>query len=323
MNETQILILQSFFSPEEENRLRDALPGFSVRFCGPADWADALPEASFVIGNPPVSLLRSAKKLRLLQLISSGANQYAAPGALPEGAQLACATGSYGPGIAEYLLACTMSLFLRLPAYGANQRAHAWHDEGPVRAMKDASILVVGLGDIGGQYARRCHALGAHVTGVCRTKREAPPFVEELHTFDELDALLPRADAVALCVPETKQTIGLMDRRRLALMRPDSVLLNVGRGTAVVTADLVQALRNGTIGGAALDVTDPEPLPPDHPLWDEPRCILTPHISGGSHFIGTRERIFSICLENARRFAAGKAAVNLVDRTTGYRVSQP
>ena len=180
MNETQILILQSFFSPEEENRLRDALPGFSVRFCGPADWADALPEASFVIGNPPVSLLRSAKKLRLLQLISSGANQYAAPGALPEGAQLACATGSYGPGIAEYLLACTMSLFLRLPAYGANQRAHAWHDEGPVRAIKGASILVVGLGDIGGQYARRCHALGAHVTGVCRTKREAPPFVNRI-----------------------------------------------------------------------------------------------------------------------------------------------
>ena len=177
MNETQILILQSFFSPEEENRLRDALPGFSVRFCGPADWADALPEASFVIGNPSVPLLRSAKKLRLLQLISSGANQYAAPGALPEGAQLACATGSYGPGIAEYLLAYTMALFLRLPAYGANQRAHAWHDEGPVRAIKGASILVVGLGDIGGQYAQRCHALGAHVTGVCRTKREAPPFV--------------------------------------------------------------------------------------------------------------------------------------------------
>lgn len=312
------IFVTALFSEEQNRRLMEAAPQCRVEFLSARELAERIGEADMIVGNPSPALLRGAGKLRLLQLESSGANQYAAAGVLPEGALLACATGSYGPGIAEYLMGYTMALFLRLPAYRDNQKKGLWRDEGPVRGIAGSVALSVGMGDIGGEYARRFHALGGEVVGVCRTARRKPDFVRELCTFDRLDELLPLADAVALSLPETPQTIGLMDARRLSRMKPGAVLLNVGRGSAVVSDDLLAALRSGRLGGAALDVTDPEPLPPDHPLWREPNCIITPHISGGRHFAGTGDRIFAICLENVRRFAAGEPPVNIVDPKTGY-----
>ena len=306
------------FTDTQKSSLRAAAPLCDVAFLSPGELEERIGQADMIVGNPPPGLLRRAGRLRLLQLESSGANQYAAPGILPAGAQLACATGSYGPGIAEYLIAYAMSLFLRLPAYRDNQKQGLWRDEGPVRSVKGSLALSVGMGDIGGEFARRFHALGGEVIGVCRTARKRPDFVRELRTFRELDSLLPLADAVVLSLPETPETIGMMNERRLSLMKPGAILLNAGRGSAVVTDDLLAALRSGHLGGAALDVTDPEPLPADHPLWREANCIITPHISGGRHFAETGERIFSICLENVRRFASGGAPVNLVDVKTGY-----
>lgn len=318
----QIFVIASF-SEEEKKKLCAAAPLCRVSFPTPQELEERIGEADMIVGNPPPALLQRAGRLRLLQLESSGANSYAAPGVLPSGAQLACATGSYGPGIAEYLIAYTMSLFLRLPAYHDNQKKGLWQDEGPVRSVAGSVALSVGMGDIGGEYARRFHALGGTVIGVCRTVRRKPEFVEDVFTFEDLDSLLPRADVVALSLPETAQTIGLMDARRLARMKPGAILLNAGRGSAVVTNDLLAALRSGHLGGAGLDVTSPEPLPPDHPLWKEPNCIITPHISGGRHFAVTRQRIFSICLENVHNFALGGAPVNLVDLSTGYLRSRP
>lgn len=310
------------FSAEQKEQMRAAASQCRVEFMTAQELSERIGEADMIVGNPSPALLRRAGKLRLLQLESSGANHYAAPGVLPESAKLACATGSYGPGIAEYLISYTMALFLRLPAYRDNQKTGLWRDEGSVRAVAGSVALSVGMGDIGSEYARRFHALGGEVIGVCRTARQKPDFVRELHTFDRLDELLPLADVVALSLPETPQTIGLMDARRLSKMKPGAILLNVGRGSAVVTDDLLAALRSGRLGGAALDVTNPEPLPPDHPLWREPNCIITPHISGGRHFAGTGDRIFSICLENVRRFASGEPPVNLVDPATGYLESR-
>ena len=318
----QIFVIAPF-SEEEKQKLCAAAPLCRVSFPSPEELESRIGEADMIVGNPPPALLRRAGRLRLLQLESSGANQYAAPGVLPAGAQLACATGSYGPGIAEYLIAYTMSLFLRLPAYHDNQKQGLWRDEGSVRSVAGSVALSVGMGDIGGEYARRFYALGGTVIGVCRTARRKPEFVKELYRFEQLDELLPLADVVALSLPETPQTAGLMDARRLSLMKPGSILLNAGRGSAVVTDNLLDALRSGHLGGAGLDVTAPEPLPPDHPLWKEPNCIITQHISGGRHFAITRQRIFSICLENVRIFALGGTPTNLVDRSTGYLRSRP
>lgn len=311
------------FSGEKQEQLRRAAGQAQVLFLPPEKLEEHIENAGMIVGNPPPVLLARAKRLRLLQLESSGANLYAAPGVLPEGALLSCATGSYGPGIAEYMTAYVLALFLRLPQYWENQKNHRWQDEGAVRSAAGSTALVVGFGDIGSQFAMRFHALGGRVLGVCRTEKEPPPYAEALYTMEKLDALLPQADVVALSLPETPQTTGLMDARRLALMKRGAVLVNVGRGSAVVTDDLCAALREGRLGGAALDVTSPEPLPEDHPLWDMPNCILTPHISGGHHFEGTVERIFSVCLENVRRFTRGEPPVNLVDISTGYRESRP
>ena len=280
--------------------------------------AEDVKGAEIILGNVPAPLLAEAGKLKWLQLNSAGADQYCRPGVLRPGVLLTNATGAYGLAISEYMVAQSFNLQNRLYQYVRNQMEHRWQDQGKVTSIYGSTTLVVGLGDIGGEYARRFHALGGEVIGVCRTARQKPDFVRDLCTFDRLDELLPLADAVALSLPETPQTIGLMNARRLSLMKPGAVLLNVGRGSAVVTDDLLAALRSGHLGGAALDVTDPEPLPPDHPLWREPNCIITPHISGNMALGLTCDIDVDMFCADLKRYAAGEPLRNLVDRVRGY-----
>lgn len=157
-----------------------------------------------------------------------------------------------------------------------------------------SATLVVGLGDIGGEYAKRMKALGSYTIGVRRTPGEKPEYLDEIYTTDSLDELLPRADFVALSLPNSPSTYHIMDERRLGLMKPGAYLLNVGRGSAIDGDALCRALKEGRLGGCRVDVTDPEPLPGDHPLWDAPRMVITPHISGQYHLKETFERIVRI-----------------------------
>ena len=154
--------------------------------------------------------------------------------------------------------------------------------------------------------------------GIRRTVREKPEYVDEMHTLDEMDELLPRADVVALSLPSGKDATGLMDERRLRLMKKGAILINVGRGKAIVTDALQRVCQEGHIS-AALDVTDPEPLPAEHPLWHTPNVFITPHISGFFHLPQTLDRIIKISSENLRRFVAGEQLLNIVDGATGYR----
>ena len=180
-------------------------------------------------------------------------------------------------------------------------------------------MLVLGMGDIGGEFGRRVKALGAHVIGVRRTDTRCPDYADEVHLTADLDRLLPLADVVAVTLPGTKETAGLLDRRRIGLMKPGAVVLNVGRGIVIDTEALCDALESGHLGGAGLDVTDPEPLPPDHRLWDIPNAVITPHISGFYHLPETLERIIQISASNLKAFAEGKPLRNIIDFSTGYR----
>ena len=134
-----------------------------------------------------------------------------------------------------------------------------------------------------------------------------------------MDSLLPRADVVAVTLPGTQATSGLLSRERIARMKEGAVLLNVGRGTIVDTEALCDALESGRLGGAGVDVTDPEPLPPEHRLWRLPTAVVTPHVSGFYHLKETHERIVDIMVENLKRFQAGEPLKNQVDFSTGYR----
>ncbi len=277
--------------------------------------------AHIIIGNAATGLTGKAANLQWIQLNSAGSDVYCRPGALKPGVLLTNATGAYGLAISEYMVGMSFMMQNHFAQYYRNQLNRQWKDEGTVTSVWGSTVLVVGLGDIGGEYAKRMKALGSHTIGVRRTAGWKPEYLDEVYTADRLDELLPRADFVALVLPNTPQTRGLMDERRLRLMKKSAYLLNVGRGTAIDSDALNRVLRDGWLGGCAVDVTDPEPLPADHPLWDAPRMIITPHISGQYHLKETFERIVGIAGENLEKFLAGDVDEmrNLVDFETGYR----
>lgn len=277
-------------------------------------------DMDIIIGNVSPERIAGTKRLKWLQLNSAGTDGYLEKGVLPKGAALTNATGAYGLAISEHMLGMALGLKKKLYQYAKNQAEGIWRDEGDVTSIWGATTLVIGLGDIGGEFAMRMKALGSYVIGIRRTEAPKPAFADELYPLDRLEECLGRADIVAMSLPGTKETYRLMDRERLKRMKRDAILLNVGRGTAVDTEALCDALEQGWIGGAGLDVTDPEPLPPGHRLWKAPNLILTPHVSGQYHLKETHERILRIAMENLEAFLRGGKLKNVVDFQTGYRM---
>jgi phosphoglycerate dehydrogenase-like enzyme len=177
------------------------------------------------------------------------------------------------------------------------------------------TMLVIGLGGIGTEAARRAAALDMRVIGTRRSSREGPDFVEYVGLSDELFELAAEADFIVNALPLTTETTGLLDADFFSAAKRGAFLVNVGRGRTVVTDDLVAALESGQIAGAALDVTDPEPLPADHPLWQMDNVIITPHVASRD---SNRARHMILFKENLRRFVAGDALLNVVDPELGY-----
>lgn len=276
-------------------------------------------EAEIILGNVPIDAVRGSKNLKWMQLNSAGANQYTEEGVLLEGTILTNATGAYGLAIAEHMLGMVLNLQKKLHLYVENQKNHMWKDEGSVTSIYGSKTLVVGLGDIGGEFAMRMHALGSKVYGVRRNKSEIPDYLQNIYQLDMLDDILHEFDIVALSLPETKETKNLFDGQKFDKMKKGAILLNVGRGSTVHTADLCDALNSGILGGAGLDVVDTEPLPTESPLWDAKNLVLTPHVSGGYHLKETLERIRKISIENLESYYNKAPMKNLVDFKTGYR----
>ncbi len=278
-----------------------------------------LASANIIIGNVPAHSLAAAKELEWLQLNSAGADPYIQPGVLPEGVYLTNATGAYGKAVSEHAFAMTLMLQKKLHLYRDAQRRSDWTDAGTVVSMADAVVLVVGLGDIGLRYARLAKAMGAYVIGIRRRPGACPDGVDELYSPEKLDELLPRADVVASFLPGTAGTGHLYTAQRFAAMKNSAIFINCGRGSAVDGEVLREALEQGKIAAAGVDVTDPEPLPADSPLWQLDNLMITPHISGQFHLPETFERIVDIAAENLSAYCAGEPLKNIVDFETGYR----
>ncbi len=306
--------------PVEESQraaLESSAPGAEFTYAS-APTAEQVERADAIIGNVRPALLEHAKNLKLLQLNSAGSNPYLHLPSVCPGARLCCATGAYGLAISEHMMGMLLMLMKKLALYRDNQFEGRWQDLGGVSSVYGANVLVVGMGDIGTSFARLCAAFGAHVTGIRRRAGEKPDFVEAVHTMDALDALLPEADVVFLSLPETPETIGLMDERRFSLLKPSAFLLNCGRGSVIDQSALLRAVRSGKLAGAAMDVTTPEPLSQDHPLWREPRIIITPHISGQYHLVETHRRIIALACRNLRAMQQGDALESEVNFKAGY-----
>lgn len=318
-NEINILVVMKM---EEKHKLQlmETAPLANFIFDDTGLVSDAtLADMDIIIGNLPKEKLNIAKNLKWLQLNSAGADVYVKEGVLPEGVILTNATGAYGLAISEHMLGVLLELLKKLNLYRDNQRENIWKDEGEVRSIYGSTVLVVGLGDIGSEFAKRIKALGGYTIGIRRSDTRKPEFIDELYLMDKLDEVLGRADVVALTLPQTKDTYKLFNKDRLFKMKKGAVLLNVGRGTVIDTDALYEVLQEDYLFGAAIDVTDPEPLPSAHNLWDLKNVIITPHISGDYHLRETHNRIVNIAAENLKAYLKGEELKNIVDLSTGYR----
>lgn len=280
---------------------------------------ETLEDAHIIIGNPPLDMVKGCKNLKWLQLDSAGADLFVKEGVLPRGVKLTNSTGAYGLAISEHMIGVLLSIYKKLYLYRDNQNNSLWKNEGEVKSIYGCTALVIGLGDIGGDFAKRIKALGGYTIGVRRSDTNKPEYLDELYLMDKVDELLPKADVVALSLPETKETYKLFSKDKISKMKKDSVLINVGRGTAIDTEALCDALESGKLLGAALDVTDPEPLPKDHRIWGIKNAIITPHVSGNYNLKETHHRIVKIAVNNLERFIKGEELRNVVNLSTGYR----
>lgn len=305
---------------EEQKKLFESkAPEACFTYANPSGVSEEqVKNADIIIGNPPANMLQGSKNLKWLQLQSAGAGEYTAEGLLPNGAILTNASGAYGLAISEYMLGVTLELYRKLHLYRDLQAEWEWSYAGSVSSIYGSTALIAGLGNIGGEFASRLKALGAYTIGVKRRNSDKPEYVDELYLTDRFESLLPRADIVALSLPGTKLTDKLINKRTLDLMKPSAILINVGRGNAIETEALCDALENGRIAGAALDVTDPEPLPRDHRLWKLKNAVVTPHISGGFSLQETHNRVVSICAENLEAWFSGRSLKNIVSLSEGY-----
>lgn len=289
-------------------------------FTDEADLDALIGQCEILYGYIPPEKLRAAESLRWLACASSGVEQYlgeylyANPGVI-----LTNSAGAYGITISEHIVMTLLMLLRRMPEYNAVTAAHQWESLGRIRSIYGSVITVIGTGDIGTAFAQRAKALGAaHIRGVHRSNRVLPRCFDESYAVEDLDFALAGADAVIMCVPGTKETENLMTRERLGLLKKTSVLINVGRGSSLDQDALMDALNSGKIAGAALDVTTPEPLPADHPLWNTKNLILTPHVSGNMTLDITCDLDVNLFCDNLTRYCRKQPMKHIVERSVGY-----
>jgi phosphoglycerate dehydrogenase-like enzyme len=302
--------------------LRAAAPGVEVVAVEDVEQAQAaITGAQALIGFCNAKLLDAADSLHWVQVYSSGVERCVSVPAMHEGKILTNGQRLASPALAEHAIAMMMSLVRGIDRYHANQLQGEWRsDVGMERRdfmeLDGRTMLVVGLGGIGSQVARKAYGLGMRVIATRGSRREGPDFVEYVGLADEVNMLAARADVVVNTVPLTDATLGMFDAEFFAAMKPSAYFISVGRGKSTVTDDLVAALQSGEIAGAGLDVTDPEPLPEGHVLWTMPRVLITPHTGGRSD--RSRDRLFLLVQENLRRYLAGEPLISVVDIARGY-----
>lgn len=309
-------------APKDAQWLRAVAPG--VELIVAADLAAAIeasPRADAVIGFCAADLLAKGPRIRWIQVMSAGVERCATiPAVLERDILVTNMQRVGGPVMAEHVMGMTLALARGLQTYVREQDHARWSpnavgEQGSM-ALQDKTMLIAGLGGIGTEVARRAHAFDMRIVATRASNRPAPEFVSHVGPPEELMTLAREADVVVNTLPLTPETAGLFNARMFAAMKPRALFINVGRGGTVVTADLVRALSEKRLGGAGLDVTDPEPLPPDHPLWRMPNVIITPHVSTDSDF--GSERHWQVARENLRRYVAGERMLSVVDVKRGY-----
>ena len=306
-------------------RLQDSVPDANLVAPMSEDEAVAeLANADAAFGTMNPRLVAAAPKLRWLQAPAAAPPAgYYFDELIAHPVKVSNFREIYNDHISVHIVAMMLSFTKHLNVYRDQQTDRNWDkllgDQYNNIFLPESTVAIIGVGGIGSETARLCQAFGCNVVGV-DARWESPgarDHVNDMRDPSELDDVLPQADFVVLTIPHTPQTEGLFDASKFALMKNTAIFINIGRGMTTKLDDLNDALRNGVIGGAGLDVYEIEPLPADHPLWDAPNTILTPHIAAdeGRHL---GERRYEVVADNMRRFAAGEPLRNLVDKKTWF-----
>ena len=321
---TTIAVFGNWASMPSADMLRAALPEERIiavqgEEVGPA--ADADTAFGGISAERLRAVLAAMPKLRWVHTFSDGVDRHVPEMANYEGVALTNNSGAYDAPIAEHVIAMIFAAAKRVPEHLAAQSRHEWQREKPHAEVRDATLVILGMGSIGGELARLACGVGMRVIGVRRdaSRRDGippPSGVDRIVSVDRLMDVVPDADYLAVTAALTPQTRGLVSAEVLRALKPTAWVINIARGPIVDEAALATALAEKRIGGAALDVFETEPLPAGSPLWSFDNAILTPHVSNSSPRV--RERSLALVVENVRRFKAGEPLLNLVDRARGY-----
>ncbi len=277
-------------------------------------------DAEVIFGAAPNSVLCSAPALKWFASSWAGLDGVlnGSP-KLPESVTITSSSGCYGVTISEAIVMMILMVFRREPEHFRLTEERIWKPLDDMRTIQGSSVTVIGCGNIGRCTARRLKALGAsRVRGVRRRKAEPDEDFDEMYQSDELEQAVADTDLVILCLPGTDETKSVISRKLIEKMAPQTVIVNIGRGSAIDQDALVEALNEGRLAGAALDVTSPEPLPADHPLWSAKNILITPHISGRTAASVTRDLIVDKFLRNLTAYCEEQPLESIIDRQKGY-----
>ncbi|HEV2490697.1 MAG TPA: D-2-hydroxyacid dehydrogenase [Candidatus Acidoferrales bacterium] len=284
---------------------------------------EALPGTDILVGfKIRPDQFKLTPRLKWIHATAAGVAQLMFPELRRAGIVLTNARGIHSIPMAEHILGTIIALARRFPDSLRYQMQSRWAQQElwdapvPMRELKGQLLLIVGFGSIGRELARRIQPLGMRIWGVTRSGKGDAVLAERIMPVAELANALPQADFVLLAAPETPDTKKMIGERELALMKPSAYLINVARGTIIDEPALIEALRRRAIAGAALDVTEKEPLPPESPLWKLDNVFVTPHVSAVSEHLWERQA--ELLLENLERWFSGRELLNQVDLQRGY-----
>ena len=281
------------------------------------DALDVMPEIDIIFGGMSRDMFKRAESLKWVQTWGAGVDGMMYAEFVHSEVILTSAKGTVGVHLSEHAMALLLGLTRGI---ARAIRTADWNERMPIRhaswELIDKTMGIVGLGGTGCDVAIRAHAFGMKIIAVDPEDVDVPDCVETCWKMDRFYDLLSASDIVVVCCPLTEETRGLFDRMAFEKMQNHALLINVTRGKIMDDASLIEALETGQIAGAGLDVTPQEPLPGDHPLWNMPNVIITPHTAGGSP--NRQDRIVNLFCENLRRFLKGENMLSVIDKKKGY-----
>jgi len=312
------ILSQVELKDEEIARLKAVVPDLEVLVVG-RSMDDALKEISdsdIFFGRIPRPLFLAAKRLRWVQAFGAGVETCIFPELVQSDVVLTNTSGAFNQVMADHAFALILAIGRGIAQCVRVQSQKVWKRIRTLRQLAGQTLGVIGLGNIGREIARRGKAFGMKVVAADVRSMERPAFVDELWDIKDIDRVLEESDYLVIAAPLTPETRGMVGAAELHKMKPTAHLINIGRGAIIDEAALIDALKNGVIAGAGLDVFEKEPLPPDSELWDMENVIISPHIGGAAP--ESRTLSFEIFLDNFRKFVAGEPLRNVVDKYRGY-----